>query len=487
MFDIDPKTALMQPKRRGRQKTLLREVGPIPNSEKKIEMYDGRYGPYVTDGEVNASLPKDADPEAFTVEQALALLEAAATKKSPRKKKAASKKKRRPRRRAEEEAYAKKKAASGLGGAEAARGGGFCGYSLGRLLGWSLTVGGSPPDALFTPGGCWGGLWGVAVFPPDAVPWWISPDAVPGYSSSGCLGWSFGGLRRSARCSPLFGYSPAVVGVVFRGGKDPPDAVPFRVQPGVVWGSLWGGGWYPPDAVPCGYPPDAVPFFGYSLGGCWGGLFGVWEIRPMQSPFSGTASAVVGVVFLGFGWYIRPMQSPSLGGLAHAVPFFGYSLGRLLGWSFWGGGWYIRPMQSPLLVEGAAGAFEDLVEGLLGFDVAGAHEEPAEEVVEVVHGDDALHLGDAVEEEFAFVGVDQLVEFEACEGVPGFPGELVGLDAGEVTDGAGRAAGSVCSADISAPTRRMAASISRLCNPAREPLAAVFGGGHRDALPAAGG
>ncbi|MBX3176051.1 MAG: type I DNA topoisomerase [Candidatus Hydrogenedentes bacterium] len=118
VFNIDLKTALemlAQPKRRGRQKTLLREVGPIPNSEKKIEMYDGRYGPYVTDGEVNASLPKDADPEAFSVEQALALLEAAATKKSPRKKKAASKKKPAAKKKAaaKKKPAAKKKAASG--------------------------------------------------------------------------------------------------------------------------------------------------------------------------------------------------------------------------------------------------------------------------------------------------------------------------------------------------------------------------------------
>ncbi len=49
---------------------------------KDIKMLDGRYGPYVTDGDFNASLPKDtADPQALTVEEALELLAVARTKK----------------------------------------------------------------------------------------------------------------------------------------------------------------------------------------------------------------------------------------------------------------------------------------------------------------------------------------------------------------------------------------------------------------------
>jgi DNA topoisomerase-1 len=83
---------LAQPKRRGRQKTVLREVGLVPGTETKIEMFDGRYGPYVTDGTTNASLPKDTDPETFTLEQSIALL-AAQAEKTPVKKKAAAKKK----------------------------------------------------------------------------------------------------------------------------------------------------------------------------------------------------------------------------------------------------------------------------------------------------------------------------------------------------------------------------------------------------------
>ena len=36
----------------------------------------GRYGPYVTDGVINATIPKGTDPDSFTLEQAVALIEA---------------------------------------------------------------------------------------------------------------------------------------------------------------------------------------------------------------------------------------------------------------------------------------------------------------------------------------------------------------------------------------------------------------------------
>jgi DNA topoisomerase-1 len=48
---------------------------------------DGRYGPYVKWAKINATLPKESDPEAVTMEEALALIEAKqASKKKPRKK-----------------------------------------------------------------------------------------------------------------------------------------------------------------------------------------------------------------------------------------------------------------------------------------------------------------------------------------------------------------------------------------------------------------
>jgi DNA topoisomerase-1 len=56
-----------------------------------VQLLDGRYGPYVTDGETNASLPKGTPPEELTFQEALDLLAARAAA-GPAKKKAARKK-----------------------------------------------------------------------------------------------------------------------------------------------------------------------------------------------------------------------------------------------------------------------------------------------------------------------------------------------------------------------------------------------------------
>ncbi len=89
---------LKQPKAAGRGRaaaTPLKVFDESPVTGSKVELRDGRYGLYVTDGETNASLPKDASGEELTFEQALALLAARAaaggTKKKSSKKKAAKK------------------------------------------------------------------------------------------------------------------------------------------------------------------------------------------------------------------------------------------------------------------------------------------------------------------------------------------------------------------------------------------------------------
>ena len=69
---------LAEPKRRGRRAAAaaLREVGEEPGTGKKVEVRDGRYGPYVTDGEYNASLKAGDTVEAITLDRAIELLQA---------------------------------------------------------------------------------------------------------------------------------------------------------------------------------------------------------------------------------------------------------------------------------------------------------------------------------------------------------------------------------------------------------------------------
>ncbi|MBT0567121.1 type I DNA topoisomerase [Williamsia sp. CHRR-6] len=65
-----------EPKRRGRQAAAppLRELGVDSVSGKPMVIKDGRFGPYVTDGETNASLRKDDDVASITDERAMELL-----------------------------------------------------------------------------------------------------------------------------------------------------------------------------------------------------------------------------------------------------------------------------------------------------------------------------------------------------------------------------------------------------------------------------
>jgi DNA topoisomerase-1 len=73
----------------------VRVVGNHPSDDQPIELYEGRYGPYVKHGGINATVPRDIKPEDLTVDQAIALLAERAAKgggkksKAPRAKKAA--------------------------------------------------------------------------------------------------------------------------------------------------------------------------------------------------------------------------------------------------------------------------------------------------------------------------------------------------------------------------------------------------------------
>jgi DNA topoisomerase-1 len=81
---LDEALALLRqekPSRRGvASRTVLKELGAHPATAAPVRLLEGRYGPYVTDGSVNASLPKDAKPEDLTLEAALELLAARAAR-----------------------------------------------------------------------------------------------------------------------------------------------------------------------------------------------------------------------------------------------------------------------------------------------------------------------------------------------------------------------------------------------------------------------
>ncbi len=95
IFEIELTRALellAEPKKGGFRRSApktLKELGTNPSGA-PVKLLEGRYGPYVTDGTTNASLPKGSDPEGLTMELALSLLAERAAL-APRKKKAAKK------------------------------------------------------------------------------------------------------------------------------------------------------------------------------------------------------------------------------------------------------------------------------------------------------------------------------------------------------------------------------------------------------------
>ena len=69
----------------------LADLGPHPSGEGRIEVFAGRYGPYVQHAKVRATLPKSIEPEALTLDEALTLLAEKAAKDAPAKKAPAKK------------------------------------------------------------------------------------------------------------------------------------------------------------------------------------------------------------------------------------------------------------------------------------------------------------------------------------------------------------------------------------------------------------
>ncbi len=86
---------LAQPKTRGRGRAAPKEPLKVfpesPVTGEPVKLLEGRYGPYVTDGTTNASIPKGTDPEEVTLEQALHWLAERAAR-APAKRKTAKRK-----------------------------------------------------------------------------------------------------------------------------------------------------------------------------------------------------------------------------------------------------------------------------------------------------------------------------------------------------------------------------------------------------------
>jgi DNA topoisomerase-1 len=83
----------------------IKTFGPHPASGGEMKLMAGRYGPYVTDGTTNATLPRGTEPDALTAEAAAALIDEKAAKgpakkggrkKAPAKKAAAKKPAKKP-------------------------------------------------------------------------------------------------------------------------------------------------------------------------------------------------------------------------------------------------------------------------------------------------------------------------------------------------------------------------------------------------------
>ncbi len=51
---------------------VIKELGEHPELGGKVQILTGRYGPYVKHGKVNATIPKDREPEQVTMDEAVA-------------------------------------------------------------------------------------------------------------------------------------------------------------------------------------------------------------------------------------------------------------------------------------------------------------------------------------------------------------------------------------------------------------------------------
>jgi DNA topoisomerase-1 len=77
---LDEAVGLLKQARTRKKAEPLRSLGKHPENGEEIGVFEGRYGPYVKLGKINASLPKGRAVESLTLEEALELLKAKADK-----------------------------------------------------------------------------------------------------------------------------------------------------------------------------------------------------------------------------------------------------------------------------------------------------------------------------------------------------------------------------------------------------------------------
>lgn len=94
IFDVDLDFALKlfaQPKKGRGAATALKDLGEHPETQEKIQIFNGKYGPYLKCGKVNASIPDDMEVEQVTLAKAVELLSSKMNKGKKKGGKAASK------------------------------------------------------------------------------------------------------------------------------------------------------------------------------------------------------------------------------------------------------------------------------------------------------------------------------------------------------------------------------------------------------------
>ncbi len=92
-MDFDFAMGLLSQPKRGRGRAApLKELGKHPEVEEDMNVFNGRYGPYIKMGKINVSLPDDLEIDNVTAEKAIELLSDKLSKVKKKKKKKATKK-----------------------------------------------------------------------------------------------------------------------------------------------------------------------------------------------------------------------------------------------------------------------------------------------------------------------------------------------------------------------------------------------------------